>query len=175
MVYAAIEAADKKGGIFRSTDVVLTWEKRNDFGAQAQYYAHLVVDPENAQRVRLMNVLLRITNADWFVTQGGDGFQCKVDPKDPNIVYAEMQYGGLVRYDRRTGQRLGIQPQPGKGEVPLRWNWDSPLLISPHSHTRIYFAANRLFRSDDRGDSWKAVSGDLSRQLNRDQDRKSVV
>jgi hypothetical protein len=80
-----------------------------------------------------------------------------------------MQYGGLVRFDRRTGQGLGIQPQPGKGEPPLRWNWDSPLLISPHSNTRLYFAANKVFRSDDRGDSWKAVSGDLTRQLNRDQ------
>ena len=63
-----------------------------------------------------------------------------------------MQYGGLVRFDRRTGQRVGIQPQPGTDEPPLRWNWDSPLLISPHSPTRLYFAANKLFRSDDRGD-----------------------
>jgi hypothetical protein len=60
-----------------------------------------------------------------------------------------------------------IQPQPGKGEPPLRFNWDSPLLISPHSHTRLYFAANKLFRSDDRGNSWKAVSGDLTRQIDR--------
>jgi photosystem II stability/assembly factor-like uncharacterized protein len=109
-----------------------------------------------------------ITNADWFVTQGGDGFHSRVDPKDPNTVYSEAQYGNLVRFDRRTGQSMGIQPQPGKGEPPLRWNWDSPLLISPHSHTRLYFAANKLFRSDDRGNTWKAVSGDLSRQLNRD-------
>ncbi|HYT94471.1 MAG TPA: hypothetical protein VEL76_37495, partial [Gemmataceae bacterium] len=109
-----------------------------------------------------------ITNADWFVTQGGDGFHCRVDPKDPNTVYCEMQYGVLTRYDRKTGQSVVIQPQPGKGEPPLRWNWDSPLLISPHSNTRLYFAANKLFRSDDRGDSWKAISGDLTRQLDRD-------
>ncbi len=108
-----------------------------------------------------------ITNQDWFVVQDGDGFHVKVDPKNPNIVYAEAQYGVLVRYDRRNGQRVSIQPLPGKGEPPLRWNWDSPLLISPHSSTRIYFAANRLFRSDDRGESWKAISGDLTRQLDR--------
>jgi len=60
-----------------------------------------------------------------------------------------------------------LQPTEGKGEPPLRWNWDSPLLISPHSHTRLYFAANKLFRSDDRGDTWKAISGDLTRQLDR--------
>ena len=67
----------------------------------------------------------------------------------------------------RTGQELVLQPLEGKGEPPLRWNWDSPLIISPHSHTRLYFAANELFRSDDRGDTWKAISGDLTRQIDR--------
>ena len=109
-----------------------------------------------------------ITNADWFATQGGDGFHCKVDPTDPNIVYSEFQYGGLCRFDRRTGQRVQIQPQAAPGEPPLRWNWDSPLVISPHNPRRLYFAANILFRSDDRGDSWKPVSQDLTRKLDRD-------
>jgi len=108
-----------------------------------------------------------ITNADWFVTVGGDGFVTQVDPRDPNILYSESQYGGLVRFDRKNGERIDIQPQPGPGEPPLRFNWDSPLLISPHAHTRLYFAAQRLFRSDDRGDSWRAVSPDLTRQLDR--------
>ncbi|MGA2625309.1 MAG: glycosyl hydrolase [Bacteroidota bacterium] len=108
-----------------------------------------------------------ITNADWFVTTGGDGFQSRVDPEDPNIVYSESQYGGLVRYDRRTGEELGIQPLPEQDAMGLRWNWDSPLIISPHSHTRLYFAANKLFRSDDRGDTWKPVSADLTRQIDR--------
>ncbi|MDI6767577.1 MAG: hypothetical protein QME52_12210 [Bacteroidota bacterium] len=110
-----------------------------------------------------------ITNQDWFITTGGDGFQSQVDPEDPNIVYSESQYGVLVRYDRRTGEEIGIQPQPGKGEEGLRWNWDSPLIISPHNYRRLYFAANKLFRSDDRGDSWKPVSGDLTRQIDRNQ------
>jgi photosystem II stability/assembly factor-like uncharacterized protein len=108
-----------------------------------------------------------ITNADWFVVQGGDGFHCKVDPTDPNTVYAEFQYGGLCRFDRRTGQRVQIQPQPAPGDPPLRWNWDSPLVISPHDPKRLYFAANILFRSDDRGDSWRPVSPDLTRRLDR--------
>jgi photosystem II stability/assembly factor-like uncharacterized protein len=108
-----------------------------------------------------------IRNSDWFVTQGGDGFQTQVDPEDPNIVYAESQYGGLGRYDRKSGEQIFIQPQPGRGEPALRWNWDAPLIISPHSHTRLYFAANKLFRSDDRGDSWRAVSPDLTRQIDR--------
>ncbi|MDB5308513.1 MAG: hypothetical protein JWO38_2715, partial [Gemmataceae bacterium] len=265
-VYASVEAADKQGGIFRSTDGGLTWEKRNPFDQQAQYYAHVAVDPATPDRVYVMGVHIQvsddggktlaplgekwkhvdshvlwvdpkdpryylvgcdggvyesfdrganwhfkpnlpvtqfydvtcdesgpfyhvyggtqdnftlggparsrsatgITNADWFVVMGGDGFHCKVDPTDPNTVYAEMQYGGLCRFDRRTGQRVMIQPQPGPGELPPRWNWDSPLVLSPHSPKRLYFAANRLYRSDDRGDSWKPVSGDLTRQLDRD-------
>ncbi|HEX9943002.1 MAG TPA: glycosyl hydrolase [Thermoanaerobaculia bacterium] len=108
-----------------------------------------------------------IRNSDWFVTQGGDGFQTQVDPEDPNIIYAESQYGGLGRYDRKSGEQIYIQPQPGRGEPALRWNWDSPLIISPHSHTRLYFAANKLFRSDDRGNSWRVVSPDLTRQIDR--------
>ncbi|HEX9011165.1 MAG TPA: hypothetical protein VF804_12430, partial [Holophagaceae bacterium] len=109
-----------------------------------------------------------ITNADWFVTQGGDGFYSQVDPVDPDTIYAEAQYGGLVRFSRKTGERLDIQPTPAPGEASLRWNWDAPLLISPHDHRRVYFAAQKLFRSDDRGESWKAVSPDLTRQLDRD-------
>ena len=99
--------------------------------------------------------------------QGGDGFHCKVDPSDPNIVYGCLQYGVLCRFDRRTGERVQIQPQPAAGEPTPRWNWDSPLMISPHNPRRIYFAANRLFRSDDRGDSWKPISDDLTRQIDR--------
>jgi photosystem II stability/assembly factor-like uncharacterized protein len=110
-----------------------------------------------------------IMNSDWYVTTGGDGFHSQVDPEDANTVYSESQYGVLVRYDKPTGQELVLQPQEGKGEAPLRWNWDSPVIVSPHSHTRIYFAANKLFRSDDRGDTWKAISGDLTRQINRNQ------
>jgi photosystem II stability/assembly factor-like uncharacterized protein len=108
-----------------------------------------------------------IRNSDWFVVVGGDGFQCAVDPTDPDIVYGESQHGGLVRFDRKTGERVDIQPSSAPGEPGLRWNWDSPLIISPHTHTRLYFAAQRLFRSDDRGDSWTPVSGDLTRQIDR--------
>jgi photosystem II stability/assembly factor-like uncharacterized protein len=109
-----------------------------------------------------------IVNADWYVVLGGDGFHCKVDPDDPDTVYAEYQYAGLVRYNRKTGNRVDIRPIAAKGEPPLRWNWDSPLVISPHNSKRLYFAANKLFKSDDRGESWTAVSPDLTRQLNRD-------
>ena len=108
-----------------------------------------------------------IMNSDWYVTTGGDGFHSQIDPVDANTVYSESQYGVLVRYDKPTGQELVLQPLEGRGEPPLRWNWDSPLIISPHSHTRLYFAANKLFRSDDRGDTWRAISPDLTRQIDR--------
>jgi photosystem II stability/assembly factor-like uncharacterized protein len=109
-----------------------------------------------------------IVTSDWFITQGGDGFRSQVDPEDPNVIYAEAQYGNIVRYDRAKGETIGIQPAEGKGELQPRFNWDSPFIISPHSHSRIYMAANQLYRSDDRGDSWKAISPDLTRQLDRD-------
>lgn len=108
-----------------------------------------------------------IANSDWYITNGGDGFESQIDPEDPNIVYAQAQYGWLVRYDKKSGERIGIQPMPAKGEAPFRWNWDAPLLISPHNHKRLYFCANKVFRSDDQGNTWKAISDDLSRQLDR--------
>lgn len=108
-----------------------------------------------------------ITNGDWFVTQTGDGFVSRVDPQDPDTIYAEAQYAALVRYNRKTGEAVGITPMPGKGEMSFRWNWDSPLIISPHEHARIYFAANKVFRSDNRGDAWKEISPDLTRKIDR--------
>lgn len=108
-----------------------------------------------------------IRNSDWRITIGGDGHDTAIDPEDPNIIYAESQQGFLRRFDRRTGESVMIQPQPAKGEPAYRFNWDSPILISPHSHTRLYFASQYLHRSDDRGDSWVKVSPDLSRNRNR--------
>ena len=265
VVYATIEAANGKGGIFRSNDKGATWERRNEFDQGALYYARVVPDPKNVERIYVMSVFLRVSddggktirkinevnhhidnhivwidpdntnhcmvgsdggvaetydnftswrfksnlptvqfydvavdnalpfynvcggtqdnfswcgpsrtkningimNSDWYVTTGGDGFRSQVDPEDPNTVYSEAQYGALVRYDKRTGEELFIQPSEGKGEPPLRWNWDSPLIVSPHSHNRLYFAANKLFRSDDRGNTWKPISSDLTRQTDR--------
>ena len=108
-----------------------------------------------------------IVNSDWFVTNGGDGFHTRVDPKDSNTIYAESQNGGLVRFDKRSGDRVGITPIEGKGIESQRFNWDAPFLISPHANKRIYFAGHKLFRSDNRGDDWKAVSPDLTSQLDR--------
>ena len=111
-----------------------------------------------------------VSNEDWTYTAGGDGFYSQVDPTDSDIVYAESQYGVLFRLNRRTGERRRIQPwQPQEGERPAyRWNWSAPLLISPHDPHTLYFGANVLFRSRNRGDSWDVVSPDLTRQISRD-------
>lgn len=108
-----------------------------------------------------------IVNSDWYVTNTGDGFESAIDPVDPDIVYAQAQYGYLVRFNRETGESVGIRPSPEKGGAAYRYNWDAPLLISPHNHKRIYFAANKVFRSDNMGNTWQVISDDLSQQIDR--------
>jgi photosystem II stability/assembly factor-like uncharacterized protein len=110
-----------------------------------------------------------ITNADWWIAKFGDGYKAQFDPIDPNIVYAQAQYGNLVRFDKITGEKLFITPQPGADENQYKWNWNTPIIVSPHDHQRIYYGAEFLFRSDDRGESWVKVSPDLTRQIDRNQ------
>lgn len=106
-------------------------------------------------------------SSDWFITNGGDGFWSAIDPENPNIVYAESQYGGMVRYDKQSGESISIRPEPRKGELTYKWNWNAPLFVSPHKNTRLYTAANKVFRSDNRGDTWDVISDDLTAQLDR--------
>ena len=108
-----------------------------------------------------------IMNSDWYFTSIGDGFESQVDQTNPDIVYAQSQYGVLVRYDKKSGEFLYIQPQEEAGEAANRWNWDSPLMLSKFDNKRLYFGSNKLFRTDDRGNTWKRISGDLTRQIDR--------
>jgi photosystem II stability/assembly factor-like uncharacterized protein len=108
-----------------------------------------------------------ISNFDWTITYGADGYAIAVDPTDPDTVYLEWQEGNLLRYDRRSHETIYISPKPGPDEPPLRFNWDSPVIVSPHAHTRIYYASQYVWRSDDRGDSWKKISPDLTRNIFR--------
>ena len=109
-----------------------------------------------------------ITNSDWYATTGGDGFYAMIDPTDANTVYGESQGGDIVRYDVRTGEQKTIKPVEKFGSKPYRWNWSSPMLISPFDHNTIYFGANYLFKSTSRGDAWTILGPDLTRQINRD-------
>lgn len=264
-IYLSMEAADGKGGFFRSTNRGASWKKMGDKNASGQYFNEIFCDPVDENKVYIMDVRSEVTvdggktwyklstknrhvddhamwinpadtrnfliggdggiyetfdggntydykenlpitqfyrvfadnsepfyfvyggtqdnssmggpsetinadgivNSDWFVTNGGDGFWSAVDPTDPNTVYAEAQYGWMVRYNRITKESMYIRPEPRKGEDTYKWNWDTPLFISPHSNTRLYCAANKVFRSDDRGNTWEVISDDLTAKVDR--------
>ncbi len=108
-----------------------------------------------------------VASSEWKVTLGGDGFWQAIDPENPDIVYSEYQYGNIYRYDKKSGENLKIKPVPLKGEKTYKWNWNTPFILSPHSKTRLYIAANKVFRSDDRGNSWEVISDDITSQTDR--------
>ncbi|MEL6987694.1 MAG: glycosyl hydrolase, partial [Bacteroidota bacterium] len=108
-----------------------------------------------------------IRNADWYKTLGADGHQSATEPGNPDIIYAETQQGGMHRIDLKTGEQVYIQPQPLEGDVYERFNWDAPIIVSPHDPATIFFASQRVWKSTNRGDSWVALSDDLTRNENR--------
>ena len=108
-----------------------------------------------------------IKNNDWFLILWGDGHQPATEPGNPDIVYGQWQRGSLARYHRKTGEIVYIQPQTEPGEPGERYNWDAPILVSSHDPKRLYHASHRVWRSDDRGNSWRAISGDLTKNQNR--------
>ncbi len=167
------------GGLYESFDAAQNWNYKSNLpitqfyrvctdNSKPFYYVYSGTQDNNTLGGPSRTISSSgITNADWFVTVGGDGFQSRVDPENPNIVYSEWQYGGLIRYDRASGEIVDIKPQEKPNEPAYRYNWDAPILISHFDHKRIYFAANKVFRSDDRGNNWKVISEDLSRQTDR--------
>jgi len=265
IVYLIMEAAENKGGFFRSANRGASWERMSEYTSSGQYFNEIFCDPKNVDKIYSMDVYSKVTldggktwknigiknrhvddhamwidpdypehfliggdggiyetydggetyhhkenlpvtqfyrvnvdnsypfyyvfggtqdnasmggpsatintdgivNNDWFITNFGDGFWTDIDPENPNIIYAEAQYGNMVRYDRASTEAVDIRPEPLKGELTYKWNWDTPLFISPHNNKRIYTAANFVFRSEDRGDSWTRISDDLTRQIDR--------
>ncbi len=108
-----------------------------------------------------------IRNADWEVVLGSDGHQPATEPGNPAIAYAEWQQGNLMRLDRTTGESVFIRPQAGPGEPTERSNWDAPIVVGPHDPATLYFGTYRVWKSTDRGDSWTAISGDLTTHTER--------
>jgi photosystem II stability/assembly factor-like uncharacterized protein len=111
-----------------------------------------------------------IGNSDWITVQGGDGFYNRIDPVDPNIIYAESQDGSLSRRDLKTSESKSIRPEEPNDQAPrYRFQWNSPLLISAHDHNTIYYGGNHLFKSTDRGDTWTVLGEDLTTNAKRDE------
>ncbi|MCK4990770.1 MAG: hypothetical protein KAS29_09800, partial [Bacteroidales bacterium] len=167
------------GGIYESFDLAENWRFMGNLPL-TQYYKLAVDDAEpfynvfggtqdNGTHAGPSRTIYTegIRNADWQHILGGDGHQTATEPGNPGIVYGESQQGVLFRIDRVSGEQVFIQPQPGTGEPPERFNWDTPILVSAHDPARIYTASYRVWRSDNRGDSWETVSGDLTRGLER--------
>lgn len=108
-----------------------------------------------------------IKNNDWFLILDWDGHQPATEPGNPDIVYGQRQQGNLARFHRKTGEYVSVQPQAKPGEPGERYNWDAPILVSSHDPKRLYHASQRVWRSDDRGNSWQTISGDLTKNENR--------
>jgi hypothetical protein len=168
------------GGIGMSYDKGATWEGiyNMDLG---QFY-HITYDMETPYNVcgglqdnytwcgpSAVRSRTGIANDQWFQIHGGDGFEAQIDPKNSRIIYAESQDGNVSRIDKISNERKSIRPLPAKGEAPYRWNWNTPILMSPHDSATIYVGANRVFKSTDRGQSWTVISPDLTSATNRDE------
>ena len=110
-----------------------------------------------------------ISNDEWITVSGGDGFYARIDPTDPNTVYAESQDGNISRRDLRTSESRSIRPLEENDKAPrYRFQWNSPMAISHFDHNTIYYGGNYLFKSTNRGDAWERLGPDLTTGVDRD-------
>ena len=167
------------GGIYESFDLAENWRYMGNLPL-TQFYKLAVDDTEPFYNIyggtqdnsteggpsRTDNVH-GVQNADWKVVLNWDGHQPATEPGNPNVMYGQRQQGTLSRIDLVTGEVMDIQPKPAEGETYERFNWDAPILVSPHSPQRIFFASQRLWVSDNRGDDWRTLSEDLTTDQKR--------
>ena len=167
------------GGVWVTRDSGRAWEHLNNI-ALAQFY-EVAYDFQKPYHVcgglqdnyswcgpSSTAQQLGIGNEDWISVQGGDGFYNRIDPSDPNIIYAESQDGNLSRRDLRTSESKSIRPLEPNDQAPrYRFQWNSPLMISPHDPKTIYYGGNHLFQSTDRGDTWEVLGEDLTSGADR--------
>jgi photosystem II stability/assembly factor-like uncharacterized protein len=166
------------GGLYESFDLTKSWKYIRNLPV-TQYYKLAVDDTEpfyliyggtqdNGSHGGPSQTTSSdgIASADWWKTLGADGHQSAIEPGNPAITYGEFQQGVLWRVDQTTKETVFIQPQAQEGDPYERFNWDAPILVSPHNPARLYFASQRVWRSENRGDDWTAISQDLT--LNQD-------
>ena len=166
-VYESYDAG--KTYIFKTTLPVTQFYRLNVDNTEPFYWIYGGTQDNNSIGGPTRNTRNGVSSSEWVVTLGGDGFWQAIDPTNPDIVYSAYQYGNIYRYDRKSGERMLIKPEPNKDELTFRWNWDAPFILSPHSSTRLYMAANKVFKSDDMGNSWVRISDDITRNEDRNQ------
>lgn len=166
-VYESYDAA--KTFIFKATLPVTQFYRLNVDDTEPFYWIYGGTQDNNSIGGPTRNTRNGVSSSEWVVTLGGDGFWQAIDPTNTNIVYSAYQYGNIYRYDKKSGERMLIKPEPDKDELTFRWNWDAPFILSKHSSTRLYMAANKVFKSDDMGNSWTRISEDITRNEDRNQ------
>jgi photosystem II stability/assembly factor-like uncharacterized protein len=163
--------AGDDGGLWHSHDGGNTWWKGTNLPI-SQFY-HVSVDmnvpyhvygglQDNSVWVGDSQYPGGITNSRWENLGGGDGFWAFADPSDPNYVFAESQGGNVARVNRATLEARFIKPEPNYGEGKLRFNWNTPIHMSPNEPGTVYIGAQFLFRSRDHGQTWERISPDLT-------------
>ncbi|MGH9467624.1 MAG: WD40/YVTN/BNR-like repeat-containing protein, partial [Terriglobales bacterium] len=168
------------GGVYVSRDAGRHWDYRNVMPLGQAY--HVAFDNQQPYHVcagfqdngewcgpsrTLSNRGIR--NSDWRLTGGWDGMHVIPAPQNPNLIYSEWDDGNVWRRNMATNQTLTIKPAAPAGQLPYRFNWNTPLLLSSHDPNTLYMGAQFLLRSTNRGDSWTPISPDLTNNQNRNQ------